>query len=215
MNEQKKWFFESRVEKLIKVLEKNNIKAHYFKRISEAKFKVLSSIPKDALIGFGGSTTIKEIGLLKELREGNYKILDRFNPNITKEEKWELQRQSLLADIFITGTNAITMKGELINIDHSGNRVAGMLFGPHKVFVIIGVNKIVESLDEGVKRAQNFAGPLNAKRAQIEYQPSCLQTSECSDCSSSERICNSLVVIKRQYKQERLEVYIIGENLGF
>lgn len=215
LNKPKKEFFKRRAEKLIKVLAKNNIKGFYFETSSEARSKLLSLIPENVLIGFGGSMTLKEIGLLEELREGRYNILDRFKSDISKEEKWGLQRQALLADIFITGTNAVTMKGELINMDHSGNRVAGMLFGPNKVFIIIGINKIVQDLDEGIKRVKKYASPMNAIKAQGEYHPPCIQTGECNDCSSDERICNSLVIINRQYKANRMIIFIVGEPLGF
>ncbi|KJS14275.1 MAG: hypothetical protein VR67_00575 [Peptococcaceae bacterium BRH_c8a] len=206
---------EDKINELLLNLEFNNIKAYYFTDHVRAKEKIISLISNKDLIGFGGSETIKEIGLLDEIINGSYNVLNRFDPMNSKEEKWEIQRRALLSDVFITGSNAITLNGKLINIDHSGNRVAGILFGPKKVFIVVGINKIVDSTEEGIMRAQYYAAPLNAKRAENDYHPPCLENGKCLDCSSQERICNCLVILKRQYKKDRITVFIIGEELGF
>jgi hypothetical protein len=215
MNQEMAWFVKERVKRTIENLKKNNIDAIYFENRQSAKTEIIASIRTTSSIAFGGSVTVRDIGLLDELRNGGYKLFDRFAPSITKDEKWEIQRQGLLADVFITGSNAITTQGEILNIDHSGNRVAAMLYGPNKVYIIIGINKIVEDLEEGLRRVRKMAAPLNAKRGENEYHPPCLELGKCIDCDSNERICNSLVIIKRQYRTNRITVVIIGEELGF
>lgn len=215
MNPEIKWLLENKVNRTLASLKKNNIDAVYYENNQLAKEEILSSIEVSQTIAFGGSVTVRDIGLLDELRKGGYTLFDRYLPNISKEEKWEVQRQGLLADVFITGSNAITTKGEIINIDHSGNRVAAMLFGPNKVYILVGINKIVEDLEDGLRRVRKVAAPLNAKKGEKEYNPPCITLGECINCDSDERICNSLVVIKRQYHANRISVMIIGEELGF
>lgn len=130
-----------------------------------------------------------------------------------KDEITKLKKKSLHADYFITGTNAISVEGHLVNMDHSGNRVAAMIYGPENVIVVIGTNKIVDSLDNAIKRARNIAAPANAKRAGLN--PPCASIGECVDCRSSERACNNLVVIEGQNVKDRMKVFIINESLGY
>lgn len=215
MCKERRWFYEAKVNTLKKNLRKNNIECYYSDNSQEAKNLIMSLISKEWLIGFGGSTTIKQIGILDELLKGEYSVLNRFKPGISKDEKLYVQRQSLLADLFITGSNAISINGEIVNIDHTGNRVAGMLFGPERVFIIVGINKIVDNLEEAITRAKKTAAPLNAKRAEKEYNPPCLKTACCIECNSDESICCSMVIIKRQSRQGRMTVFVVGEELGF
>ena len=141
-----------------------NIQASYFQTLKEAKSKILELIPADSSIGIGNSRTLKEMDISAELTKRGYRVLDKTLAN-TKEESQELKRNSLLTDWYITGTNAISAEGHIVNIDHSGNRVAAMLYGPENVIIIVGTNKITETLDEAIHRAKNIAAPLNAKRA--------------------------------------------------
>lgn len=127
-------------------------------------------------------------------------------------ESIEKARNKVL-DWYITGTNAISIEGHLVNIDHSGNRVAAMIYGPEKVIVVIGTNKIVNTLDEAVKRVKNISAPANAKRAGLN--PPCIELGECIDCKSSERACNNFVVIEGQAVKGRMTVLIVNESLGF
>lgn len=203
------------IEKLIQNLKLKNMNAFFFHDRLEAWNAMLNNISRDTLIAFGGSTTLNELGLVDYFINNHYNVLNRFDKEITKEEKIEIERQSLLADLFITGSNAITIDGDLINIDHTGNRVSAMIFGPKKVYIVVGINKIVNSLEEGIHRAKTIAAPLNARRAQEEYQPPCLKSGKCINCSSDDRICNNLVIINRQYIKDRISIFIIDEKLGF
>jgi L-lactate utilization protein LutB len=130
-----------------------------------------------------------------------------------KSEVTEIKKKALLTDYYISSTNAISVQGHLVNIDHSGNRVAAMMYGPEHVIVIVGINKIANSLDDAIKRARNTAAPANAKRAGLN--PPCVSVGECVDCRSSERACNNLVLIEGQYVEDRMKVFIINESLGF
>ncbi|MGB7604438.1 MAG: lactate utilization protein, partial [Lutisporaceae bacterium] len=124
-----------------------------------------------------------------------------------------LKKKSLLAEYYITGTNAISIEGHLVNIDHSGNRVAAMMYGPEKVIVVIGTNKIVDSLNDAIKRTRNIVAPANAKRAGLN--PPCVSVGGCVDCRSSERACNNLSIIEGQNVKDRMKVFIINESLGY
>ena len=138
-----------------------------------------------------------------------------YNKTLAKNRKEtiRLKKNSLLADWFLTGTNAISSKGHIVNIDHSGNRVAAMLYGPENVIIIIGKNKIEETLEDAINRAKNTAAPLNAKRA--GFNPPCVELNKCIDCNSKERVCNSLVIIEGQAQKDRIKLFIIDQELGF
>jgi len=138
--------------------------AYFFHEQVDALKAVVDRIAEHDLAAFGGSETVKQIGLVNYLTQHHANLFNRYAENISYEEKKEIERKSLLSDIFITGSNALTTSGELINIDHTGNRVSAILFGPKKVFIILGTNKIVDSLEEGIRRARTVAAPLNAKK---------------------------------------------------
>ncbi|MPM81321.1 hypothetical protein SDC9_128373 [bioreactor metagenome] len=118
-----------------------------------------------------------------------------------------------MADWYITGTNAVSKEGHIVNIDHSGNRAAAMIYGPDNVIIVIGRNKICDTLDDAVKRARNISAPMNAKRA--GYNPPCLQLNRCVDCKSDERVCFNLVIIEGQFVKDRMKLFIVDEEAGF
>ncbi len=179
----------------------------------------MNMIPDKSIVGFGDSETLKEIGVVKSLKEGSYTFLDPWAPGITTEESIERRKKAMTAEVFITGTNAVTMKGELVNVDAVGNRVAPMLFGPDKVIVAVGVNKLCNDVHEALKRISQEAAPMNVKRhTNFNPQPPCATTGKCEDCSSKWRICNKVTIIKRQLDNEKysplITVVLIGEELG-
>jgi len=200
------------IAKIINNFQKRNIKASYYKNLDEAKSRILELIPAGSSIGIGNSRTLKRMNISTELTNKGYKVLDKTLAK-TKEESLELKRKSLLTDWYLTGTNAVSSEGHIVNIDHSGNRVAAMIYGPKKVIIIVGINKITDTLREAVHRAKNIAAPLNAKRA--GFNPPCVELNKCIDCSSEERVCNSLVTIEGQADKDRIKVFIVGEELGF
>jgi hypothetical protein len=207
------------IPSLIEKLSRNNISALYVENKMQAFEKVISMIPEGSIVGFGDSLTIRQIGLVDALEKGNYTFLNPWQKGISIEENIKRRKRSLTSDVFVTGTNALTLDGKIVNVDALGNRVAAMLFGPDKVIIVVGINKIVKNLDEALERIRKTAAPLNVKRhPHFDPMPPCGLTGDCKDCSSSWRICNKTVVIERQFDNERykpvITVVIVGEALG-
>jgi hypothetical protein len=207
------------IQGLIERLGENNIPAFYVRTRGEAFEKVMSMIPEGSVVGFGDSLTLRQIGVVDALAEGSYTFLNPWSPGIGVEENIRLKKLALTSDVFVTGTNALTLDGKIVNVDGHGNRVAAMLFGPSKVIIVIGINKIVSDLEAALERITNEAAPLNVKRhPEFDPMPPCGETGECSDCTSPWRICNKTVIIERQYDNDKykpiLTVVIVDEKLG-
>jgi L-lactate utilization protein LutC len=207
------------IRDLAQRLDENNIPAFYVENRKEAFEKVMSMIPKGSVVGFGDSLTLKQIGVVDALEKGNYTFLNPWKPGTSVEENIRIKKQALTSDVFVTGTNALTLDGKIVNVDGHGNRVAAMLFGPGKVIIVIGINKIVENLEQALDRIRNKTAPLNVVRHPgFDPMPPCGTTGACSDCSSPWRICNKTVIIERQYDNNKykpiVSVVIVGEELG-
>ena len=157
--------------------------------------------------------TLFETGVMEYLRSGRYKFLDRYKEDITREEVVNMFKESFFADAYFTSSNAVTENGELYNVDGNGNRVAAMLYGPEKVIVICGVNKIVKDIEEAIKRNRECAAPINTKR--LNKETPCSKVGYCMDCKSKDRICNEYTLIKRQNIKERMHIIFLNENLGY
>jgi hypothetical protein len=207
------WYHQARVKTTMAGLERRNATAIFVPDGETAKKKVLEMIPRGATVGLGGSLTAQQIGLLDALRSEKYTLYDQYAKGLSPEKSMQLRRKGLLADYFVTGTNAVTMEGRLVNLDGAGNRVAALTFGPPNVIVVVGRNKIVGDVDEALERIWNRAAPLNARR--LNRKTPCTKTAQCEDCSSPERICNHLLITERQMAPGRLTVIIIDEDLGF
>lgn len=208
------------IPSLVQKLGKNNISAFYVENKKQALKQVMSMIPEGSIVGFGDSVTLRQIGVVDALEKGNFTFLNPWRSGVTAEENIQLKKRALTSDVFVTGTNALTMDGKIVNIDALGNRVAAMLFGPGKVIIVIGVNKIVENLEEAFERIRKTAAPLNVKRhTDFVPMPPCGVKGECTDCSSPWRICNKTVIIERQLDNDKykpiITVVIVGEELGF
>lgn len=203
---------DSRIQKLIKNLKQRNIDAFYMESFREVNERLLQMIPGDCTIGIGHSITVQSSGVVEKLIERGNIVLDKTRAK-DKEESNQIKKKALTADWYITGTNAVSVEGHIVNVDHSGNRVAAMVFGPDNVVVVVGVNKIADSLNDAIYRARNVASPLNAKRA--GFNPPCVELNKCVDCKSKERVCNSLVIIEGQEAAGRMKVFIVNESAGF
>jgi hypothetical protein len=204
---------------LIEILRKNNIPSFYLENREEAFNKIMSLIPEGSVVGFGDSLTLKEIGVVEALEKGPYHFLNPWEKGISVEENIRRKRRGLTSDVFVSGSNALTLEGKIVNVDGHGNRVAALLFGPERVIIVVGINKIVNNLEEALARIRDRAAPLNVKRhPDFDPQPPCGVTGECSDCSSPWRICNKTVIIERQFDNQKykpiLSVIIVGEVLG-
>lgn len=213
MNELKAWHNRTIGEKVVAALEKNRFKAEYAESRKEALEKILSLIPADAKVGVAGSWTIQELTLDSLLEERGNTVYNHNKPGLSREESVALRHQEMTADVLITGSNAITLDGQLINVDGFGNRVAAMIFGPKKAIVIAGINKIAADLNAGVERVKLIAAPMNNKRLNINNP--CATTGVCMDCQSPTRICNVTTIMHKKPSGIDIHVIIIGEDLGF
>lgn len=202
------------MKNVIKKLQDNNFKAYFVENIEEAKELALSLIPKDAVIGMGNSLTLRQTGIFDELTSGNYNVLNQFKEGLTPEENLKLRKQSLLADVYLSGVNAITEDGELINIDGKGNRIAAMAFGPDRVIIVAGKNKIVTNEEEAWERLKKYTAPALAAR--LGRNTPCAKTLQCSDCNSPQRICRYYSIIRSQMPADadRTHIIIVNEDLG-
>ena len=213
MDKNVQWINEKKIERTIVNLEKNNIKAYYAKSDDEI-FQTIKDIVKDGeTVSVGGSMTLFETKIIDFLRSGRYNFLDRYKENLTQTDLKEIYRKSFSANTYFASANEITEEGEIFNVDGNGNRVAAILYGPDKVILIVGVNKIVKNIDEAIKRNKDISGPANAKR--LNLQTPCAKVGYCMDCESKDRICCEYTVIKRQRNENRIHVIFVNDNLGF
>lgn len=203
-------------EKVIKGLNQRNFEAYFCQNKAVLKEKISEIISKEETVSWGGSMTLEETAIKKYLYENNYQIIDRDKAK-TKEEKRELIIKGLCGDVFLMSANAITEDGQLVNIDGNGNRIAALCYGPKKVIVIAGMNKIVKTLDDAISRARNFAAPVNAKRVSkiFEMNTPCLINGSCADCKSETSICSQIHITRLSNPKGRIKVILVNENLGY
>lgn len=197
---------------IIKNLEKRNMEGYYFETGAECVKAIIESIPDGSIISWGGSETIKEIGLMDAIHNNRYELIDRTSAK-NPDESRQLYAKTVLADYYLMSSNAITIEGELINIDGNGNRVACLIQGPSHVYIVAGMNKIVTDVESGVARVRNMASPPNAIR--LNKQIPCATSGHCHDCLAPECFCNQIVVTRRSGHNGRIKVYLVGEELGY
>lgn len=202
-------------EQVIKNFKKRGIEGLFCQSAALAVEEICRMIPAGSLVGLGGSETILESGLVAALRQMDIRLLDRYKDGVSKEEVNEMRRRGLAADIFICSSNAVTADGKLVNIDGTGNRVAAMIFGPAKVIVLAGMNKVTPDLDTAIARVKNTAAPANSLRVGVETP--CSKTGFCQDphCHPPHRICCQLVVTEASMTPGRVTVVLVGEALGY
>lgn len=194
-------------------LEKKQFLCDVVKDAKEAKELLQSLIAEGAKVSFGGSMTLEETGILQQLRQMPIELHDQNVPDITKEVRDDILREAFTSDVFVTSSNAITMQGDLYNIDGTGNRVAAMIFGPKKVYVVAGYNKICVDMQEAEKRLSCVAAPMNAIR--LHKETPCTKIGECCNCTSVNRICDAYVRIGRSHIEKRIHVILIEEAYGY
>lgn len=203
-----------RAKTIIKGLEKRNMEGVFCETKEDALSKALSYIEEGSSVTWGGSMSIEEIGLMDAVKNGNYKVIDR---SVAKnyEEQREIFSKAVLADYYLMSSNAITLDGELINIDGTGNRVACLTYGPKNVIMIVGMNKVVNDVEDGIKRVRNFASPPNTLR--LGLKTPCSMTGRCGDCYGDTCICSQIVVTRRQSAamRGRIKIILVGESLGY
>ena len=208
----KERYYENVANTIIKNMEKRQIEGYYCPDKKSALKKALELIPKGASIGWGGSVTLSETGLMDAIQNGDYKIIDRDTAKNLEEQR-KIYGEICMSDVFLMGTNAITLDGELINIDGRGNRVSFLCYGPQNVIILAGMNKVVTDIDSGLKRVRNIASPPNTIR--LNRKTPCAITGKCEDCYSPDCICGQFVVTRRSGVPNRIKVILIGEELGY
>jgi L-lactate utilization protein LutB len=217
MDEPIKNYWQVRLTELKNELEGNNFEVYIADDTVEAKKIVLEEIlPKSEAksVAWGGSMTFLATGLYQAIKENSdLEILDTFDKSISREEMAERRRQSLLVDLFITGTNAITEAGQLVNLDMTGNRIGGITYGPKSVIIMVGRNKVVPDLEEAMARVKDYVAPINATR--LGMKTPCAKTSYCEECSSPQRICNTWTITEKCFPKGRVKIVLINQDLGF
>jgi L-lactate utilization protein LutB len=209
-------YWKIRLDEIKEQLEKNNFEVFIADTVDRVHAIVLDEIipkinPKS--ISWGGSMTFTASGLYDILKtRDDVEILNVFNKKLSPEDILECRRKSLLVDLFITGTNALTEDGQLVNLDMIGNRIGGLTFGPKHVIVLVGRNKIVPDLEEAMARIKDFVAPANAMR--LDKKTPCAKTAYCHECSSPDRICNTWTITEKSYPKGRVKIILINKDLG-
>ena len=209
-------FWQIRLAEVKTALENNNFEVFLANDKEDAHKIVLEDLipqlsPKT--VSWGGSMTFIGTGLYNALtQDPNIEVWDTFDKNVSKEEAYQRRRQALQADLFITGTNAVTEDGQLVNLDAFGNRVAALAFGPKWVIIMVGRNKIVPDLEEAMLRIKNYVAPANAMR--LDKKTPCVKTSYCEECNSPERICNTWTITEKSAPKGRVKIVLINEDMG-
>jgi hypothetical protein len=199
-------------EVLVRNPQNRHFEAYYCDSKEEALQKALSLIPSGSSVGWGGATSAIEIGLLDALRKGDYIALDR-DRAASADERSQIVSRCLTADVFITGANALSLDGQMVNIDGAGNRTAAIIYGPKSVLVIAGMNKVCDSIESAVARARTVAAPVNNQRF-VNDNP-CQVTGTCANCKNVTCICNHIVVTRHCRPVNRIKFILVGEDLGF
>ncbi len=211
MNEMQKKYYDKRGPILTRNLRSRHFDAYYCSTKEEALQQALSLIPEGSAVGWGGTVSCQQLGLIDAVRAGKYLCFDRDTAK-TPEEREETLRQCLLVDTFLTSANAMSMDGQMVNIDGTGNRLAAIAFGPKQVIVVVGMNKVVDTLDDAIHRARTVAAPMNQQR--FGFPNPCGATGTCGDCKSETCICNH-ILITRHCRGQRIKFVLVGEDLGF
>ena len=212
MEKTKELYYEKRGAQLVKNLKKRHFDAVYCKTKEEALQQALAWIPEGSVVGWGGATSAMQIGLMDAVNAGNYIAIDRDQCK-TAEEREQAARNCMSADVFLTGANALSLDGEMVNIDGVGNRVGAIIYGPKSVIVIAGMNKVADTLENAISRARTVAAPINQQRFQLNNP--CTLTGTCADCKSETCICNHIVITRHCRPAGRIRFVIVGEELGF
>ena len=207
------WHHEQRCQKAVEALGQNGFTAIYCRTKEEAREYIIRQSADAATVGFGGSQTVADLGVQAVFEAQGKEILNHGMPGLEPAQKMEIMRRQLTCDLFLTSSNAVTLSGSLVNIDGNGNRVAALTFGPRRVIVAAGRNKLVDGdLAAALHRVKNMAAPPNAKR--LNCNTPCAKTGFCADCNSPERICRITHVMDRKPRAADIHVLIVNEDMG-
>lgn len=205
--------YEIQATTIVKALEKRNMKGYYCPDCASAVKQAEELLFDGALVAYGGSVSLSECGILNMLQSRtNIRLLDR-SKAMTSEEKDKIYHDALNSDVYFMSSNAITLDGQLVNIDGRGNRVAALIYGPGRMVLVVGMNKVVATVEDGIRRVHNIATPANCLR--LDLKTPCAATGACHDCLSPDCICNQVVITRRNGTAERIHVILVGEALGY
>ena len=204
-------FFDKRGPILVKNLQKRHFEAYYCATRAEALQQVLSLLPEGSTVGWGGAISAAQVGVQEAVHGGNYNVIDR-DRFTDPAEKLRCMRQCFDADYFITGANAISLDGQMVNIDGNGNRVGMIVYGPQNIIVVAGMNKVCATLEDAVRRARTVAAPMNQQRFGLPNPCTC--TGVCADCLSETSICNQILITRNCKPAGRIKFVLVGEELG-
>lgn len=207
----KELYYEKRGNILVKNLQARHFEAYYCPDRASALEKALELIPQGASVGWGGCMSCEKIGLLDALSNGDYQTLDRSKCQ-SMQEREQLQREMFGADYFLTGANGLSMDGQMVTIDGTGNRLAAICYGPKSILVVAGMNKVEETLEDAIRRARTVAAPMNKQR--FDIQTPCAVTGTCADCKAEGCICNQILVTRHCRPMGRIKFILVGEDLG-
>ena len=212
MTEQMRKYYEKRAQVLIKNLQSRHFEAYYCPDKASALTKALELIPEGSSVGWGGALSAQQIGLIEAVKAGNYAAIDR-DAATTPEERTHALKRCLTADVFLCGANALSLDGQMVSIDGTGNRVAAIVYGPESVLVVAGMNKVCDTLEEAMTRARTVAAPMNKQR--FPFKTPCEVTGACADCKSEDCICNQILITRNCRPAGRIKFILVGEELGF
>ncbi|MFC1969764.1 lactate utilization protein [Chloroflexota bacterium] len=209
----KRWYYEERAKRTVEALQKNGFTAFYVEERQKARQEILKLVPDGATVGVGGSITIRQLEVLPELAKAGHRIYDHWVSGLSFEEVLAIRRAQLTCDVFLSSANALTSDGQIVCGEGIGNRVCAMTFGPPKVIIAVGVNKITGDLNQALRRVKELAAPLALKETGVALP--CLKTGYCHDCEAPQRGCRITLILERKPFFTDTTVIVIGEALGF
>lgn len=209
----KEWWVEERAKKTIEKLEAHEFKTLYVKTKEEATKEIWKYVTPNTRVGAGGSVTVRELGILDKLKANGNIVYDVWNAALSQGDSFQIRKSQMTSDLFLSSVNAVTMNGELVNIDGMGNRVNAMNFGPGKVILVVGYNKSVGDIQDAIKRIKNMAAPMNARRLNLDVP--CAKLGKCVDCNSPGRMCRIVVIHEWKPTGTDILVILVREELGY
>lgn len=208
-----KWLWEELGKRTVKAMKKHGFDAHFVETTDKARELILGMVSSYETFGFAGSHTTRVLGVWEALKRQGKTLFDHWQEGLSAEEDLRIRLEQGRCDCFFCSANAVSATGEVVNVDGVGNRTAAMSFGPRKVFIVAGMNKVRHDLDSALRRIREVAGPMRAKSLQMETP--CAETGICTDCNVPQRICRVTTILHRKPMMTDISVVLINEDLGF
>lgn len=213
MNTYETWLWEKQGERCVEALKNHGFDAHFVTDVEAARDLILGMTRDLESFGFAGSKTTRSLGVLEQLHRAGKRVYDHWEKGLSKEEERRIRLEQGRADCFLCSANALSETGEIVNVDGAGNRTSAMAFGPKKIIIVAGMNKVRPDLDSALQRIREAAAPMRAKS--LNRQTPCAETGVCSDCNSPQRICRITTILHRKPVASDISVILINQSLGF